>query len=82
LVNFWSSRPFVVLEGYNVDPQSTQDIVTKPVRLTDFWEAVLRGESDAIRLNGVEKWVGGCHISSSAGTGFRWDEESLNFCAL
>ena len=74
--------PLIALEGDAVDPQSTQEIVTERLRLTDCGDAVLRGEVDAIRLNGIDKWIGCCHISSSEGTGFRWDEKSSQFRAL
>jgi len=71
--------PLIALDGYTIDPRYTKDIMFKRLRLTDSGDAVLRGELDAIRLNGIDRWIGGCHISSSEGTGFRWDEESSQF---
>jgi hypothetical protein len=42
-----------------------------PLRLTAEGERVLRGESDRVDLLGIDRWVGGTHVTTS--TVWRWD---------
>lgn len=37
------------------------------VRLTDFGEACLRGESNQVAVNGIDTWVAGAHLNSAEG---------------
>jgi redox-sensitive transcriptional activator SoxR len=41
------------------------------LRLTPAGERVLRGEADRVDLLGVDRWVGGTHVTSD--TAWRWD---------
>lgn len=43
------------------------------VRLTDNGRRVLAGEDDHVRLNGVDRWIGGVHLSGRR-VAWRWDE--------
>jgi redox-sensitive transcriptional activator SoxR len=43
-----------------------------PLRLTDEGQRVLRGESDRVDLLGVDRWVGGTHVTPD--NAWRWDE--------
>jgi DNA-binding transcriptional MerR regulator len=43
-----------------------------PLRLTEEGQRVLRGESDRVDLLGVDRWVGGTHLTSD--NAWRWDE--------
>jgi hypothetical protein len=45
-----------------------------PLRLTDRGERVLRGEADRVELLGVDRWIGGTHVTTE--TPWRWDPES------
>jgi len=40
--------------------------------LTDAGRAVLAGEADAVRLNGIDRWLGGVHLSGPEAA-WRWD---------
>ncbi len=73
--------PLVAVEA---PPESItmQAIASKGLRLTPLGEAVLDHKADAVVLNGIDKWVGGCHIDSSAGTGYRWSEAECLFLQL
>jgi hypothetical protein len=44
-----------------------------PLRLTGEAESVLRGESDRVELLGVDRWVGGSHVTPDSL--WRWDPE-------
>ena len=43
------------------------------VKLTPQGHAVLNAEEDFVRLNGIDRWLGGVHLSK--GTIWRWDSE-------
>jgi hypothetical protein len=42
------------------------------LRLTEEGRHVLRGESDRVELLGVERWIGGTHLTTDSA--WRWDE--------
>jgi hypothetical protein len=44
-----------------------------PVRLTDTGARVLAGDADHVALNGVDRWIGGVHLSGRR-VPWRWDE--------
>jgi hypothetical protein len=43
-----------------------------PLRLTDAGRRVLAGEEDHVALNGVDRWIGGVHLTRERV--WRWDE--------
>jgi hypothetical protein len=46
-----------------------------PLELTDHGQRVLAGEADDVELNGVERWIGGVHLTESAL--WRWNGVSV-----
>lgn len=44
-----------------------------PVRLTDAGREVLAGRADAVSLHGVDRWIGGAHLSGHT-VPWRWDD--------
>ena len=44
------------------------------LRLTATGEQTLRGEADRVDLLGIDRWVGGTHVTP--GTTWRWDAEA------
>jgi hypothetical protein len=44
-----------------------------PVALTATGRRVLDGEADHVELNGVDRWIGGVHLSGHD-VAWRWDE--------
>jgi hypothetical protein len=48
-------------------------IFDTPLRLTPSGRAVLAGEADHVALNGIDRWIGGVHLSGP-GAAWRWDE--------
>jgi hypothetical protein len=49
-------------------------------RLTDRGEAVLRGDDDFVRLNGIDLWLGGVHLAGREAA-WRWDDEQDSLLA-
>ena len=45
---------------------------SKRAALTDHGRAVLDGRADAVRLRGVDRWIGGVHLAPDVGI-WRWD---------
>jgi redox-sensitive transcriptional activator SoxR len=45
------------------------------LRLTETGERVLRGEADRVELLGIDRWIGGTHITPE--TTWRWDAAEL-----
>jgi hypothetical protein len=50
-----------------------------PLRVTAEGERVLRGESDRVELLGVQRWVGGTHVTTR--TVWRWDPRTRRVVA-
>ena len=50
----------------------------RTVRLTAMGERVLAGQEDHVRLNGIDRWIGGVHLTGGS-PAWRYDErlESL-----
>jgi hypothetical protein len=60
-----------------VDPESpggASDPGSQLLSITDAGGAVLRRAGDAVRLNGIEVWRGGVHLSGDQ-AGWRWDPQ-------
>jgi DNA-binding transcriptional MerR regulator len=73
----WFYRTLAGLAGL-VDPlpappplSDPNDFIRLPLRLTRDGERVLAGELDRVELLGVDRWVGGTHVTP--GSLWRWD---------
>jgi hypothetical protein len=44
-----------------------------PLRITDAGREVLAGRQDHVALNGVDRWIGGVHLTGTD-VRWRWDE--------
>jgi hypothetical protein len=42
------------------------------VSITDAGREVLAGRADAVRLNGLDRWLGGVHLSAPQGGDVEW----------
>jgi hypothetical protein len=49
-----------------------EDPAAQQISITAAGRAVSRGDLDAVRLNGVDTWRGGVHLSG-AEAAWRWD---------
>lgn len=45
------------------------------LEITPAGERVLRGQEDAIALNGFDRWLGGVHLQAQPDVEWRWDEK-------
>jgi len=45
-----------------------------PVRLTPVGERVLAGDGDRVELLGIDRWVGGTHVTPE--NVWRWDPQA------
>ena len=61
--------PLVALgDGASGSPEAME----RTVALTDAGRAVLEGREDRVRLNGIDRWLGGVHLQGSEAA-WRWD---------
>jgi hypothetical protein len=54
-----------------------QAFTALPLRLTETGERVLAGEADRVELIGIDRWVGGTHVT--AASVWRWDAGERTF---
>jgi hypothetical protein len=66
---------FRVVGGLQTGPQPLLD---QDLRLTAHGRAVLEGSADRIRGNGIDRWLGGVHLSG-ADSPWRWDVTRQQF---
>ncbi|HXY30916.1 MAG TPA: DUF1835 domain-containing protein [Gemmatimonadaceae bacterium] len=52
---------------------SAREFWSQRVRLTDAGRDVLEGKADAVALNGIDRWIGGLHLTGRPFL-WRWDE--------
>ncbi|MFC0215332.1 RNA polymerase subunit sigma-24 [Paenibacillus chartarius] len=64
----WEGSDMGRLPGYETDPH----MMKRPVSLTAAGRQVLRGECDAVRLLGYDRWLGGIHLRAEAGGDVPW----------
>jgi hypothetical protein len=68
-------EPLVRLEGgVEVGDPAQRDLWNQQMVLTAKGREVLRGDEDRVRLIGIERWLGGVHLSSEAP--WRWDRSA------
>lgn len=53
-------------------PSAGADVDALRVALTDAGRDVLAGRADRVRLNGIDRWLGGVHLTAD-GPAWRWD---------
>ena len=75
-------RPLLEVRGLKPaawnDPAWWHDDPAAPtLALTADGEAVLKGTADHIALNGIDRWLGGVHVT--AASPWRWDEARQSF---
>jgi hypothetical protein len=61
------------MEPYDISTPSLKDIKRWDVHMTDTGKAVFEGSRDFIRLNGIDRWLGGVHLHGDDAQ-WRWDE--------
>jgi hypothetical protein len=51
-----------------------QEYAWLQLRVTESGERVFRGEADRVELLGVDRWLGGTHVTPESG--WRWDADA------
>jgi hypothetical protein len=66
--------PLLAVEGGDVadDPRAT---MRRVMRITDAGREVLAGRADAVRMNGIDRWIGGVHLQGRDAP-WRWDADA------
>jgi RNA polymerase sigma factor (sigma-70 family) len=68
--------PLVALDVLDAQRQFPSGTAT----LTNAGRAVLEGQLDAVRLNGLDRWIGGVHLTGTEAA-WRWDSPSRRLVA-
>jgi hypothetical protein len=66
------AQPLLAYEA-DADGESA-DPLHRRARITDAGREVLSGAADAVRMNGIDRWIGGVHLSGRDAR-WRWDAE-------
>jgi hypothetical protein len=66
------SAPPSPLLTTRIDPDEVRSALSGSMELTEFGRAVLAGRADALEERGIERWLGGVHLTG-AGPHWRWD---------
>ena len=67
-------HPLIALD---VQPMPDR-LPTGSMRITDIGREVLTGQADHVTLNGLDRWMGGAHLTPSHH--WRWDGQGLRQC--
>jgi RNA polymerase sigma factor (sigma-70 family) len=54
--------------------ESTKNFARVPIRITEIGQNVLDCRADYIKLNGIDRWLGGVHLTGSTAI-WRWDDD-------
>ncbi|HEX6463715.1 MAG TPA: hypothetical protein VFZ98_04655, partial [Vicinamibacterales bacterium] len=65
-------QPLLSIDRTSGDPLS---LVERPIRVTDAGRAVLAGRADHIAVNGIDRWMGGVHLTPERV--WRWSGTSV-----
>lgn len=66
--------PLVTIDR-NGETDDRDAVLSARVASTDAGRAVLEGREDRVRLNGIDRWLGGAHLQGRE-VGWRWDTEA------
>lgn len=69
-----AAYPLLVFEnGDKPGAMNGSELLKTSFKLTDAGQAVLRGDEDFVRLNGIDLWLGGVHLDGEEAA-WRWHE--------
>jgi len=69
-----ATRPLLTMtNGNDADPLNARQLLNTSFEVTDEGRAVMNGEQDFARLNGIDIWLGGVHLHGDE-VEWRWDE--------
>jgi hypothetical protein len=68
-----AANPLLVFESGHKTGAMNGELLKTSFKLTDAGRAVLRGDEDFVRLNGIDQWLGGVHLNGKQAV-WRWHE--------
>ena len=69
------SKPLLIQHSPDNWSKDTAQMLLASFELTEDGAAVLAGEEDFVATNGIDKWLGGIHLSGKEAA-WRWDEDT------
>ena len=69
-------HPLVTIDDADGKP-SANKVTKTSLQVSQIGRSVLRGEKDFVRMNGIDKWLGGVHLTGIE-SAWRWDESDEN----
>jgi hypothetical protein len=57
-----------------IEDADTKNIARSSVTITEIGHRVLDGKADHVKLNGIDRWLGGVHLTGTDAA-WRWDEQ-------
>ncbi len=68
------SHPLLTMNNDgNASSMDSGQLLRTSFRITDHGKAVLNGDEDFVKLNGIDLWLGGVHLQGNEAA-WRWDE--------
>ncbi len=68
-----AATPLLVIETGKTPVADPQEFWRATVRITSAGRAVLNGEADMVRMNGIDRWLGGVYLEGKE-VPWRWDD--------
>ena len=69
---------FVRAKGWyepdSIHPQTPRNLAAWEVLITETGADVIEGKQDWIKINGIDRWMGGVHLAKGKPM-WRWDED-------
>jgi len=67
-------HPLLTINDGNLTVMDSGQLLRTSFQITDQGKAVLNGDEDSVRLNGIDLWLGGVHLQGNEAA-WRWDED-------
>lgn len=70
-----ADQPLIIQKepNENATPVAPEVLRKAKFEVTPIGRSVLKGDSDFVKLNGIDQWLGGVHLVGNT-SGWRWDE--------
>jgi hypothetical protein len=74
-----AGNPLLTIKGdsQSDQPLSSRKLLQTSFEITQTGDSVLNGQVDFVSLNGIDRWLGGVHLSGPDHL-WRWDELNLH----
>lgn len=65
------AHPLITIEA----PPNSHMVPESTLRMTSAGRDVLEGRADQVEMNGIDRWLGGAHLTRAHG--YRWDTREI-----